>query len=190
MAYRGGIAVFSERVFRVGEKLISLEKAVHLIERALELREQGVSQQETARKLQLDRSFISRLESAGEIRKGNRVAVIGFPLSNSAEIAAICKNYSLEFYLLMNNRERWEMVTDKQALDFFNSVLEIVSRLREFDTLVMVTSEKWYKLAEALLNIQIINLNLGPTPIEKDCLVDPVHFEEIIKQVFDRQREE
>ena len=119
----------SERIFRVGEKLISLDKAVRLIERTLELREQGVSQQEVARKLQLDRSFVSRLESVGEIRRGNRVAVIGFPLLNTAELIAICRAYGLDFYLLLNNQERWDLVRDKQALDFFNSMLELVARL-------------------------------------------------------------
>lgn len=179
-----------ERVFRIGEKLISLDKAVRLIEKTLELREQGISQQEAARRLQLDRSFVSRLESVGEIRKGNRVAVIGFPLSNTAEIAAICNQYGLDFHLLLNNQERWDMVRDKQALDFFNSMLDLVARLRQFDTLIMITSEKWYRLAEALLNIQIIYISLGTTPIQDDCPVDANLFEDTLKQVLDRQREE
>ncbi len=179
----------SERVYRIGEKLISLDKAVRLIERTLELREQGVSQQETAGRLKLDRSFVSRLEAIGEIRKGNRVAVIGFPLANTVEIAAICSTYGLDFYLLLNNEERWNMVRDKQALDFFDSMVELVARLREFDTLIMVTSEKWHHLAEALIDIQIIYINLGSTPIQEDCYVDPGRFEDAMKQVLQRDRE-
>jgi len=180
----------TERVFRIGEKLVSLDKAVRLVERALKLREQGLSQQEASKRLNLDRSFISRLESIGEIRKGNRVAVIGFPLANTAEIAEICRSYGLDFYLLLNNQERWDMVRDKKALDFFNRMLELLARLREFDTLIMITSEKWQHLAEALLNIQIIFLSLGPTPIEEDRPVDPGCFEDTLKQVLKRQRRE
>ncbi len=180
----------AERVFRIGEKLVSLDKAVRLVERALKLREQGLSQQEASKRLNLDRSFISRLESIGEIRKGNRVAVIGFPLANTAEIAEICRSYGLDFYLLLNNQERWDMVRDKKALDFFNRMLELLARLREFDTLIMITSEKWQHLAEALLNIQIIFLSLGPTPIEEDRPVDPGRFEDTLKQVLKRQRGE
>ncbi len=176
----------TERVFRIGEKLVSLDKAVRLVERALKLREQGLSQQEASKRLNLDRSFISRLESIGEIRKGNRVAVIGFPLANTAEIAEICRSYGLDFYLLLNNQERWDMVRDKKALDFFNRMLELLARLREFDTLIMITSEKWQHLAEALLNIQIIFLSLGPTPIEEDRPVDPGRFEDTLKQVLKR----
>ncbi|MBW6464045.1 MAG: transcriptional regulator [Dethiobacteria bacterium] len=177
----------SDRVFRIGEKLISLNKAVRVIERALEIREHGSSQQEAASRLQLDRSFLSRLESIGEIRKGNRVAVIGFPVSNGNELKDICHEFGLDFFMILNNRERWELVTDKQALDFFNSMLELVTRLREFDTLIMITSNKWFHLAEALLDIQIIHLELGPTPIDSDLPVDPEQLKSTIKQVLSKE---
>jgi hypothetical protein len=174
----------SERVFRIGEKLISLDKVVHQVEKALALREKGHSQQETATKFQLDRSFISRLESIGEIRKGRRVAVIGFPLANSSELTEICMTFGLDFSLLLDNRKRWEMVQDKQALDFFNQILEIVTRLREYDTLIMITSEKWFQVAEALLNLQIIFISLGPTPINDDHAVDPQKLWDALEQVL------
>lgn len=183
----GGTSLAADKVYRIGEKLVSLDKAFYYIERALELREQGVSQQEVSRRLKLDRSLISRIESIGEIRKGSRVAVIGFPLSNKEEIAAICSEQGLDFYLLLNNSERWDMVRDKQALDFFNDIFEMVARLRQFDTLIMITSEKWHHLAEALLNIQVVHLTLGQTPIEDDRRADPVHFRKTLGQVLSRQ---
>jgi hypothetical protein len=86
-----------DRVYRIGEKMISLDKAVRQVEKALELRERGVSQQEAANRLQLDRSFLSRLESIGEIRKGSRVAVIGFPLANAAELSLSAAHLALTF---------------------------------------------------------------------------------------------
>ena len=175
------------KVYRIGEKLVSLDKAFRYVERAMELREQGVSQQEVSRRLNLDRSLISRIESIGEIRKGSRVAVIGFPLSNKEEIASICSEKGLDLYLLLNNSERWDMVRDKQALDFFNDIFELVARLRQFDTLIMITSEKWHHLAEALLNIQVVHLTLGQTPIEEDRRVDPEQFRETLGQVLSRQ---
>ncbi len=166
--------------------MISLNKAVRVVENTLELREKGSSQQEAAKKLHLDRSFISRLEAIGEIRKGNRVAVIGFPLSNNDQLAEICREYGLDFYLLLNNEQRWELVQNKQALDFFNTALDLVTRLREFDTLIMITSEKWYRLAEALLDLQIIQIDLGATPIESDRTIDPLLLRNTIEQVFSR----
>ncbi len=174
----------SERLFRIGNKLVSLEKTFHVTEKVLELREQGYSQQETSDRLKIDRSFISRLETVGEIRKGNRIAVIGFPLANSKAVMEVCSAYGLEYYLILNNNERWEMVQDKQALDFFNSMLELLTQLRKFDLLVMITSQKWYHLAEALLDIQIIHLDLGPTPIEEDCLFEQKRLETILDQII------
>ncbi len=174
----------SERVFRIGEKLISLDKVIRQVEKALEMREKGCSQQEVAAKLRLDRSFISRLESIGEIRKGRRVAVIGFPLANSSELTAMCGAFGLDFSMLLNDQERWALVQGKQALDFFNKMLEIVTRLREYDTLIMITSEKWFYLAEALLDLQIIYISLGPTPISEDRTIDPQRLKDALEQVL------
>jgi transcriptional regulator with XRE-family HTH domain len=179
----------TDRIFRIGEKMVSLEKANRIVEKALDLREQGYSQQESAKRLQLDRSFVSRLESVGEIRKGNRVAVIGFPLANRDTIADICRAAGLDFYLLMTNEERWDMVRDKQALDFFNRVLELVKRLREFDTLIMITSDKWRQLAEALLDIQIVYINLGSTPIQEDREINLDLFNQTLDMVLNRDQE-
>jgi len=177
----------SERIFRIGEKMISLDKANRLVERAMELREQGLSQQEAANRLHLDRSFISRIEAIGEIRKGNRVAVIGFPLSNTEELSDICRSYGLDFYLLLTDQQRWEMVRDKQALDFFNRMFELIAHLRKFDTLIMISSEKWYQLSEALLDIQIVYIDLGSSPIRKDCLVDVEQFKNTLELVLEKQ---
>lgn len=178
-----------ERIVRIGEKLVSLDKAGRLLERVLEMRAQGLPQQEVARRLSLDRSFISRLESIGEIRRGKSVAVVGFPIENKEELADICLELGLEFFLIMTNRERWELVGGKQALEFFNEMLEIVARLKGYDTLVLLTSERWYRLAEALLDVQIVFINLGPTPVREDCRVDPERFRATLAQVVRQQQE-
>jgi len=174
----------NERVFRIGEKLVSLNKVMRLVEKTLEMREKSHSQQEIATRLHLDRSFISRLESIGEIRKGRRVAVIGFPLTNSSELTAICRDFGLDFSMLLNDQERWALVQDKQALDFFNKMLEIVTRLREYDTLIMITSEKWFHMAEALLDLQIIFISLGPTPISEDRTIEQQQLRDTLEQVL------
>ncbi len=180
-----------ENILRIGEKLVSVDRAGRLLERVLELRATGLSQQEVARRLSLDRSFISRLETIGEIRKGKRIAVIGFPIENKEELVNICQDLGLEFFWLMTNRERWELVDDKKALDFLNQVLNLITRLRDYEILVMATSKKWYRLAEALLDCQIIFLDLGSTPVHEDRRVDPDRFGNLIEQVLkERGRKE
>lgn len=179
-----------ENFVRIGEKLVSVDRVKRLLERVLELRAEGLSQQEVARRLSLDRSFISRLETIGEVRKGKRVAVIGFPVENKEELVNICQDLGLEFFWLMTNRERWELVGERQALDFFNQVLELITRLRDYEVVVMATSEKWYRLAEALLDCQILYIDLGPTPVREDRRVDPDQFRNLIEQVLNDGRRE
>jgi len=171
------------RIIRIGNKLISTEKVSGIIEDIFRLRVKGYSQQEVARRLSLDRSFISRLEAVGEIRKGRRVAVIGFPIENKQELANICRERGLDFTFILNNQERWSLVGRQRALDFFNQAMEIVSRLREYDTLILITSERWYRLAEALLDLQIIFVNLGSTPVQEDRRVDPALFEQTLQEI-------
>jgi len=178
-----------ERIVRIGEKLVSVDRSKRLLEQILQQRAEGHSQQEVARRFAIDRSFISRLETIGEVRRGKRVAVIGFPIANKIELEGICHEMGLEFTLLMSNQERWELLGDKQALDFFNEVLGLITRLRDYEILVVATSEKWYLLAEALLDCQIFHLDLGPTPIEQDCRVDPVRFQSLLERVVDNSEE-
>ncbi|MGB4183415.1 MAG: transcriptional regulator [Dethiobacteria bacterium] len=176
-----------EKIVRIGDKLVSVDRAKRLLERVLEQRAEGLSQQEVARRLSLDRTFISRLEAIGEIRKGKRVAVIGFPVKNKDELLKTCQDLGLEFFWLMTNQERWKLVDERQALDFFNQVLELIAQLRDYEVLVMATSEKWYRFAEALLDCQILYLSLGPTPIGEDQLVDPDRFRSLIEQVLNNR---
>jgi hypothetical protein len=66
----------------------------------------------------------------------------------------------------------------------------LVTRLRGFDTLVLLTSERWYSLAEALLDLQIVYIGLGATPVEEDRLVDAEQFRRVLAQVVDNGKGE
>ena len=71
---------------RIGEKVISIPRINNKINEILQYRMLGMSQQEAADKLGGERTFISRLEGLGEIRKGQSIAAIGFPIKNRAEV--------------------------------------------------------------------------------------------------------
>jgi hypothetical protein len=78
--------VGSVGLMRIGEKLVSTSRIHRVVDQILELRSQGQSQQEVADQIGVDRTFISRMEGLGEVRKGERMAVIGFPIGNKEEI--------------------------------------------------------------------------------------------------------
>jgi len=172
-----------EEIIRIGNKIVSRAKIEEVLDKILYWRGQGFSQQEVARKLALERSFISRLEKIGEIRKGRRLAVVGFPLENKLEITEIAKQSGAEFVWIMNNKERWDIMSELSALDFFNYIMENLSRLQEFDGLVLVTSQKWHQLASAFLNIPLVFISLGESPLNKDCRIDPNKISSILQKM-------
>ena len=71
---------------RIGDKMVSREKIHEAIDAILARRSKGQSQSEVAADLGVDRTFISRLETLGELRKGGSIALIGFPIANCDEI--------------------------------------------------------------------------------------------------------
>ncbi len=159
-------------VLRIGEKLISRSKLDSIINRILEERVKGLSQKEVARRLDIDRTFISRLEKLGEIRRGNRIAVVGFPVANKKELEKVLEQQGVEYWILLSDEERWSFVSNKSGLELFNEIMEIVARLQEHDVVIVIGSNYRIKLSEALLNREVIGLEIGESPIEGDKFVD------------------
>jgi len=173
-----------DELFRVGEKMISMRKIETAVQSILKLRSEGLSQQDVANSLHLDRSFISRLESIGEVRKGKKVALIGFPLQNKEEIIRLARGKGVDFVWVMNEEERWELVSKQTAMDFFNQVIEVIAALKAYDTVILVGSRKWYKIAEALLDCQVIFLEIGKSPIKEDFFLSPDYLKTTLEQVL------
>jgi transcriptional regulator with XRE-family HTH domain len=177
--------LFAEQ-FRVGEKIISMARIEEVVHSILKLRSEGLSQQEVANALHLDRPFISRLESIGEVRKGKKIALIGFPLQNKEEIIQLARAKGVDYIWVMSEKERWEFVSRRTAMDFFNQVIEMIATLKTYDTIILAGSRKWQKIAEALLDSQIIFLEIGSSPIKEDCFLNPDSLKTILEQVLIR----
>ena len=99
---------------RIGDKLISMEKLNRLMAQIISLRSQGISQQEVAERCGVDRSFISRLESLGAVRRGASIAVVGFPLKNK-EISSLLDELGVDFRLLMTMMSAGVLLKKSQA---------------------------------------------------------------------------
>ncbi len=179
----------AEELVRIGDKIISMPKIEQNVRKILQLRASGLSQQEVANLLHLDRTFISRLESSGEIRKGKKIAVFGFPVKNKEEIIEIAQGAGIEFVYVLNQKERWNLVKGKSALQFFNEVMELIAKLQTYEIMILISSQRWLKIAGALFNNEVIFLELGPSPIEKDCWLDPDGFLDIVNKVTLDQKE-
>ena len=83
-------------LIRIGDKVVDRDKIDRAIDRVFEMRQSGASQQEAADAIGIDRTFVSRLENLGEVRKGQRVALVGF-VGNKDEIEAIARRAGIDY---------------------------------------------------------------------------------------------
>jgi transcriptional regulator with XRE-family HTH domain len=169
---------------RIGDKLLDPGKIQETVLRVLKMRSEGLSQQEVARKMRLDRTFISRLETMGSIRRGGRLGLLAFPVENKDELLEVADRYGIEQRLVLSNRERWHLVEQLSGLDFLNQVMTIIEQFRQCDTVLVLCSSKWSKLAEALLDNQIIVKEIGTTPIQDNIYINPGEIEEILQRLL------
>lgn len=168
-------------MIRIGDKLIKRQKINSAIDRILELRATGLSQREVAKRLGLERTFISRVEGLGEIRQGQRIALIGFPVLNIPELNLIAEEMGVEFTYLLTDQERWSLVLEKQGLDFLNFLMNLIMQLRTYDVVVVIGSNLRISMAKTLLDKEVVPLYLGESPIEGDKWVDPELLRQIIQ---------
>lgn len=169
--------------YRVGDKLISEEKLYRTIEKILTLRASGLSQVEVAQKIGCDRTFISRLETLAEVRKGGSVGIIGFPLKNTKEIEEYAQKVGVDFTFLMTDKERWEYIQTRSGLELLNDVMGLITKLQDFDTVIMIGSDMRIKLAEALLGEKAVGIKIGESPIEEDIELPVSELERIITAI-------
>lgn len=174
---------------RIGEKLISRELIQRRIDKALARRERGASQQEAANLLGVDRSFISRLETLGEIRKGGKVALIGFPIGNKAELTRMAAAYGVDYCYLLTDVERWQLVDESSGADVINKIMDLVALARTYDTVVFIGSDMRIRFAEAMIDKQLIALDIGPSPIKGDRFIEPEQLAAIFEKLGMRPRQ-
>jgi transcriptional regulator with XRE-family HTH domain len=170
-------------IVRIGEKVVSKKKIHAVVDKALKLRSNGLSQQEVAKLTGLDRPFVSKLEKVGEIRKGRKIAVIGFPIENKTELEAFLKKTGVDFMLIFTDEERWSFVKEKQGLELFNDIMEIISRLRTCDVIVVIGSNYRINLCAALLDKEVVGMEIGKSPIEDDRTVDLKQLEQLFETI-------
>jgi len=169
--------------FRVGEKLLNRAKLDRTIDRIFELRTSGLSQQEVAQRVGCDRTFISRLESLAEIRKGGSLAVIGFPLGNTAELKTLCGELGVEYTLLLTDRERWELIESFDGKSLLNWLMDLMVEMSAFDHVIMIGSDMRIRLAEAILGEKVVGECLGTSPIQADHYFSPERLRKLITSI-------
>ena len=169
--------------FRIQDKIVSWERLEKILKKALTLRSRGFSQQEVADRLLIDRTFISRLEGLGELRKGQSIACLGFPIQNKNEIMAILESEGIDYILLMTEDERQDFINNHSGKELLNEIMKIIAELRNCETVICLGSDERLKLVEGILDGQVIPYELGTSPITEDKWVDPKEIRKILRSI-------
>jgi transcriptional regulator with XRE-family HTH domain len=168
---------------RIQDKIISQQKINKTIGKILELRSRGFSQQEVAERLCVDRTFISRLEGIGELRKGKTIACIGFPIINKQEIQEILEKEGVDFIFLMTEQERLDFVDQRSGKELLNVLMELTSRMRNYEVVICIGSDERVKLIEGILDAEVISVEIGVSPLTEDKWVDPKEIRKILRSI-------
>jgi hypothetical protein len=170
------------RFFRIGDKIVSREKLVEQITGILRDRERGSTQADTAKSHGVERSFVSWLETLGEVRRGRRVGLIAFPVANGDEVRALAEAHGVEFLLVMSQSER-ETLEGSPGDQVFNRVLDTLATLKDFDVLVLLASDWRVGTIEKILGREVVAVTLGPSPLRHDVVVDIEQLDDILDGV-------
>lgn len=168
-------------IFRIQDKIISWPRVEKSLKKALLLRSRGFSQQEVADRLGMERTFISRLEGIGELRKGQSIACIGFPILNKDEIKTILEKEGVDFIFLMTEQERQDFVNKRNGKELLNELMDLVAQTRNYETFILIGSDERLKLMEKIIDGQVITMEIGSSPITEDRWVDPAEMKKILK---------
>ncbi len=175
-------------LFRIGEKIVSRRKVIAIIEKVLSLRALGLSQLEVARRLGVDRTLISRLESAGEIHKGERIAVLGFPVANKEELTQALSREGVEFIFLLSEEERWNFVHSFKGPDLLDRILNLLAEIRSFDVVILLGSDQRIRTIRSLLDQEVVEIEIGQSPIKDDRIVPVDELVGLVRLVKGKRR--
>jgi hypothetical protein len=106
--------------------------------------------------------------------------VVGFPVQNKKEIVALLEKLGVDFSLIMTNEERWRFVEEKSGAELFNEVMRLIAQVRTYDVVILIGSRQRINWGAALLDKEVIGIDLGETPLTEDRHVDPASLQELI----------
>lgn len=176
------------RFYRIGDKVVSRERLLEAIDAILEDRQAGATQEEAARHAEVQRSFVSFLETLGEVRRGARVALVAFPVANCEEVRAVADRHAVDFSLVVSQAER-ESIEHGDASAVFNRLLETLAVLRDFDTVVLLASDLRISTIEKILGGEIVGMPIGQSPLREDVTVDIEELDDVLAAVMASSRE-
>lgn len=171
------------KLIRLGDKIVSRQKIEKTVSDIFQLRAKGLSQTEVASRLGVDRTLVCRLESLGEVRKGRSLAVVGFPVLNKEELEEALEKEGVDFVFLLSENERLEFIGQKNGLELFDSIMDLIAMLHSFDQVILIGSNQRIKIIEAVLDKEVVGFEIGESPIREDKFVNVDEVLELVRAI-------
>lgn len=170
-------------IISMGDKVVNADHIHLMVDQILQLRQKGFSQQEVADRTGIDRGFIARMESLGEIHKGVHLALIGFPLANVRELTEVARAAGVDFILLMSESDRQHFMEDMKSSDLINHFMALIAKLKEYNNVIFIGSDMRIKMVEAILGPKIIGWEIGISPLTEDRWINTEQLKQLIEQL-------
>ena len=119
----------------------------------------------------------------GEIRKGKKIALVGFPIKNKEELTLLAEKLGIEYVLLLTQEERFEFIKKKGKNELFDEIMKIIVNLADFDLIIFIGSDARVPVVEKIFSVQVVGMVIGHSPIKESKYVNPEKIIEIVKQV-------
>lgn len=169
---------------RIGDKVVDRSRIHQMVDRMLELRASGLSQQDVADALGVDRTLVSRLESLGEVRRGRKLGLIGFPVGNRQELEELARREGIDFVWLLTEAERRAFINERSGAALLNDLMALIARARSLDHVIFLGSDMRIRLVEALLGPgRVTSIQIGVSPITSDQYVDVETIARLIRHL-------
>jgi transcriptional regulator with XRE-family HTH domain len=138
-----------KKEIKIGDKIISMDRASTLIDKIFAMRSSGSTQEEVAKQLGVERSFISHLEGIGEVRKSKEIAFIGSGVADAGRVESMVSDLNFEHVFI--NADGTAHIED---------ALGVLAILKEIDFIVFLGPATERKLLETVLEKKIVGITL------------------------------
>jgi hypothetical protein len=98
-------------------------------------------------------------------------------------VKELAGRHALDFVLVLSQEER-ENIESGEVTAVFNTLLETIATLRDYDTLVLMASDWRIKTMERILGTEVVGVPLGTSPLRAAVTVDLEQLDEILSGVM------
>jgi hypothetical protein len=95
----------------------------------------------------------------------------------------------VEFILLLSEEERWNFVQSLEGPDLLDRIISLLAEIRSYDVVILLGSDRRIQTIRRLLDQEVIELELGQSPIKTDRIVPLDELINIVRLVKSTPRE-